>query len=792
MPSVDLAPLAAHPIFGPAQDADLAHSTLSLRGNVSQNAQNIDADGASAAPRPRRAMCIRETDVIIAVGPQIRIAPVARDSTSKIPYKVLNAPNVRFNVSQMTLNPTGKLLAVSDGHQAVVVILPRFGYWKADAKEVEVKSLVIGPQYHKRKGSPSIVKLDWHPWGEHGALLLVGTSDGNIREYEVSKDPEEPQQQISFMPPPTRKTILADVAERELVSFSLAAGQADWGPLTLYGLMRSGDIYAFSPYMPVRAAIPSGYVWSLKHYVSEKLDAAEHRPGFAALYEQQLRFVQALADQLPSNKAVAGGHAILVSAPKLTNLAVARQGPFLLQPEPHEILDGSSDAVDFVYVQVQADSKLELGVVLVSYQNGKVDILLDLDKVEARWEHGQAPVDMDQTLTVFESIDLGTCETLRVAGCTDIAEATAQNYPLFQVDPVYSDTVYVYHSFGIHCLWLRRWVTAILAAIGPNASQSPKALPEALTTDVICMLDTTQRDTGYATPVIGLTVPNHIYTSYGLVALTASLKCIVFDLSIRYDTRQHPLRRSEPLAQSPQDVKAFVCTLEPWSVPAIFQTPGVVAGAPRIRIPPSPANSKEIVVNPDTLRLFGSTVDALMKELAAVRSGSQDIQMRVMLQQIEQARQVHAASVLNASVVKLRAYDGNRVKQRIEQAKTWQKELLQRMDRAVQLNMDAVSPMLSKAESEWFEEIRLAKRKVQGQDGGSLQTRTDAIETELDQLRPDMSKLSLTVRKPSAPMGSSQSLRVMKRLREEADLIKDLTSKLLSLRERLGMVQEST
>jgi nucleoporin NUP82 len=74
-----------------------------------------------------------------------------------------------------------------------------------------------------------------------------------IREYDVSRDAENAQQTVSFMPQQTRKTILADATERELVSFSLATGDADWGPLTLYGIMRNGDIYAFSPYMPVRA-----------------------------------------------------------------------------------------------------------------------------------------------------------------------------------------------------------------------------------------------------------------------------------------------------------------------------------------------------------------------------------------------------------------------------------------------------------------------------------------------------------------------------------------------------------
>jgi nucleoporin NUP82 len=173
-----------------------------------------------------------------------------------------------------------------------------------------------------------------------------------------------------------------------------------------------------------------------------------------------------------------------------------------------------------------------------------------------------------------------------------------------------------------------------------------------------------------------------------------------------------------------------MCTLEPWTIPAVFSRSALVVGTPRITIPPSQAKSKEIVVNPDTLRQFGSTVDALMKEIGAVRSGSQDIQMRISLQQVELDRQVRAAAALSADVSKLKAFNGDLMKERIESTKARQRDLLRRMDRVVQLHMDAACPMLSKAESEWFEEIRRTKRQVQGQDtASSLEARTELVGT---------------------------------------------------------------
>lgn len=77
----------------------------------------------------------------------------------------------------------------------------------------------------------------------------------------------------------------------------------------------------------------------------------------------------------------------------------ARQGPFLLQPSPR-ILEGSEggDATDIAYLTFSTDEDdgdgeggetEHLGVVIIAYQDGKVDVCLDVEKVEARWDNKQ-------------------------------------------------------------------------------------------------------------------------------------------------------------------------------------------------------------------------------------------------------------------------------------------------------------------------------------------------------------------------------------------------------------------
>jgi len=71
------------------------------------------------------------------------------------------------------------------------------------------------------------------------------------------------------------------------------------------------------------------------------------------------------------------------------------QGPFLLQPSPLELQGEEGQATDIAYIDVTGSSSLHLddngneerlGVIALSYSDGKVDVCLDAEKIEAIWE----------------------------------------------------------------------------------------------------------------------------------------------------------------------------------------------------------------------------------------------------------------------------------------------------------------------------------------------------------------------------------------------------------------------
>lgn len=164
--------------------------------------------------------------------------------------------------------------------------------------------------------------------------------------------------------------------------------------------------------------VPYQYLTYLEAFVKAKRDVAVRTKGpegsssasTAAAYDQQFKYVSALMKQASATGSTLGkGSVAHIRRPESGILAAnpARQGPFLLQPEPPEFEESAfNDACDILYLSYGFDapapdqedestamaSRQEyLGVILVSHVDGRVDVLLDLTKMEAVWEGETTP-----------------------------------------------------------------------------------------------------------------------------------------------------------------------------------------------------------------------------------------------------------------------------------------------------------------------------------------------------------------------------------------------------------------
>lgn len=151
------------------------------------------------------------------------------------------------------------------------------------------------------------------------------------------------------------------------------------------------------------SSVPSSFVRALECFITAKQefvsqDTSAATSSLSTLYDYQHKYVSALIKQLPLGTVFpVVSRSVPMHPPNTIKSQPLRQGPFLLQPSPLT-LEGSEggDATDMAYMAFADDGEEDnegeterLGIVVVTYQDGKADVYLDVEKVEARWESKQ-------------------------------------------------------------------------------------------------------------------------------------------------------------------------------------------------------------------------------------------------------------------------------------------------------------------------------------------------------------------------------------------------------------------
>ncbi|THH13916.1 hypothetical protein EW146_g6350 [Bondarzewia mesenterica] len=811
-----------HPIFsrssGPT-DPLFDETSFELSTNTLPKFTQLDPEDDSLAPSGRRqTMVIKDAELIVAVGKELRVSALgdAKFNKGSKSYKLLHTPNIQFEIHQLALNPSGQLLAIAGAFQVAVVVLPRPGFTRLVPTKVDCKSIQVGQYYHASTSAAPIVKIEWHPWGDAGSTLMVMTVDGKLREYDISVDTEEPQQIISFVPEKKSRSFMAnDVSEREVASFTLGRGKADWGPLTMYAAMKSGDVYAICPYMPQNASIPSSYIHSLECFVAAKKEyliqsTSPDTRSLSTTYDYQHKYVSALLKQFPPGTVFpASSRSVSVHPPNTVRYPPLRQGPFLLQPSPRN-LDGSEggDATDIIYVafshEVEGETE-RLGVVLLSYQDGKVDVCLDVEKVEAQWEHKQhSNADLSPMLAVYESIDLGLVSSLSGLQLLDLLQG---NHPVFHADPIYDDTVYLYHAFGVHALHLDKLLYSLATALRGEGLDSSLAasLDSQEQTEVQPIVTTFSVERRVSNPVIAVALPNDVYLTYSIFILTSSMRVVSFTLNLRSDVLQsRPADlltdkeeiAVEPLLKQIEGPPIYVSLLgdKPFETPAIFSRPSGLPSIPRLALPGS-QTPKEFRLTPDTLRYLGQTVERFTAQIHDVQLAYREVRARSALQEQEYRRQQEKSGDMEDLISQLEGPRRDKTDERLEKVQAAQSVLMSRLSKTLHALIKEASPELSEHEMGWFDELKRMKGEVIGAgryDESSLLARVRLLEREFNRLMPHLnarrekeSKRMRILYEQNQRLGVSQAFELGKQFSQEESRIRNMQRELSNLASKL-------
>ncbi|KZT60736.1 hypothetical protein CALCODRAFT_515128 [Calocera cornea HHB12733] len=815
--------LRNHPIFHDEESGKLSLSLLASTSSLKKSAfggRNVE-DG-SVRGRKRK-MCLRGSDLIVAVRNKLRIMSLveAKGAEGKGTYKTLETPTVHFEIQQMALNTTEKMLAIGGAHHVAVVVLPRPGFSKTIAPEIRTRCFAIGPYFHSAPKASRLAKIDWHPLGEGGASLMVLTEDGILREYNIFENADEPKQTVSFLPSTLRRSrgYSAETPQRA-VSFAFGQGRDDWGALTAFCLTNKGEIFSICPFMPKQTVLPIDLIQHLATTTEANLkavidDTTNPQPALEARYQQQLKYVKTLERQLKhesknsKQKPVSKELEDLQSStsgpqpgeagftlPAVIKAPVAAQGPYRIIPEPPELDDGlEPEATDLTYLYFDDASSCPLSVLGIAWQNGRIDICLDLERVEGMWTMDSSiRLQEVSSLFLYETIDLGISPDLASSipsrSASFLEARLEHNNPIFVQDPVYPDTLYVYHDYGVHCVVMRKWLSSIQQALSAEDTDVEAALRAAKTSEVGCMVSTISSIHEQPNAVTSVVIIHDVYLSYGLLVLTSSLKLIASELNFRVekDTLSSSVAPEGSGTRTKRSLP-YVSLLgrSPFQLPDLFTRSD---NLPFTSVKNARVNDNSL----EGMRAFGKQAEAIETQMSQFAAEANKVQDRLNLQRKELERQLGTLVAIQKKTKEVMQSGETILRPRLAQALAEQKKLLKRADKILQQMMNGAQPTITEAEAEWIEELERMEEEFDGRNGNSLQTRRDSVQWQIVSLESELKRLQAqdAVLGKGNPLrdsgiGRSQLAAVDQRLRLQNSTLEEIKNKLIDVEDKLNL-----
>ncbi|GAA5975834.1 hypothetical protein JCM5350_000749 [Sporobolomyces pararoseus] len=383
-------------------------------------------------------------------------------------YKVLNpvGAKIDFEIHQISVNQTSKLLSIVGVHSLRVIELPRKSpspTSSSSATMIDVRCLEIGKFYHSLPGSSKISQVLWHPLGTHSSSLLVLTEeDCKLREYTLHEQVDEPSQVLSFLNETEQEEDLKkgrggarffsaeDEGARQMTGMCLGEGGETWEKMTVWGLMKNGDVRSICPFLPKRSTLSKNYLLTLQSLVSTKLDqlssttynststsltkalstksslsrSSDHPESSSASsfpssrnndrlekrFSLELQFLQTLLRQIPNredNEEEEGGEFLEFNSPiSRPSLQPIPSGPYLFSPSTTELSNTSTTvesphASDIISLSIgtSANSTTSketesvgggegegLGILLIVYSDGKMEVCLQIEKPQPKFK----------------------------------------------------------------------------------------------------------------------------------------------------------------------------------------------------------------------------------------------------------------------------------------------------------------------------------------------------------------------------------------------------------------------
>ncbi|KAJ3255959.1 hypothetical protein HDU77_003458 [Chytriomyces hyalinus] len=675
-----------------------------------------------------------ETDAVFAKGRSLRVVSLARaKSTANVEDIVQTlSPELPFDAKRIEINSSGKLAAVVGEFSVAVVVLPTKRLRMSD-KEKTVKIHTIGDIYHADDTSP-IVKVAWHPLSEGDCDLVILTADGWLRMYNISADPDEPEQSFCFSDQSTfsspRKTrsknstpdkrasarssdkkrgiFGIDLDEREAISFAFGpdgissdpkneATPNGWSAFTVYGLMKSGQVLAVCPFIPLRSTWSLRALNSLKTLNDNEWNASNGKDMFQAkqFYWRNRWLEEALENaqndqqnSLPSDTIV-----MAISRNLATKLQPLRQGPFqIVGTDSANQQDDVAFASDLAVL-----SAGPLSAILTTYQNGVVNVALEIVAPEPKWD---VPEEEDETTASIPSMFL--YEEIQLLEHATSAKAIRLSY-----DPKYKDILYATHCEGVHLLSFSLWIENLTQAY-KNGTGLAILTEKHVDSEIQRLIDTATMGSD-ADSIYGFSVVGDVLLGYSFIATTLAGTVLAKSLALRPSSLANP-----PIKSKSTVPKHSALAIHPYRshIAPSFTIPKELSQNQPLVVPSSKSGQDDPPLDDALLRTLHTKITGMRSTLAAIKAAGHDVQNRlddIQHEAITQHKHVQSyTKVLDEQILKR----GDKIHERAEEIEKKQNILVNRADAIVQLLMELAQPQLSEAEKEFFQELKEFQSRV--------------------------------------------------------------------------------
>ncbi|KAG5437853.1 hypothetical protein PCANB_000568 [Pneumocystis canis] len=727
-------------------------------------------------------IAIRQTEIFVAINQTIRYTDLKEykfkefEKKPGIYYKEFKLKKIAFHIERLIINTCGSILLVVGLHDLAVIFLNTY---LNSLEENKLRINEVGRQYFNET---EIISVLFHPASKNFTTILVLSSDAIIRVFELSLSFEESEQSIDliFATGRTRKkgSFVVDEDIFQVSDFCFDSKVNEWSLFTLHVLLENDRLAC---------------------HISTKvqqLDKIKNDPTLISFEDKNMRLqTRWISDVLGQISLINDyGLGLLVAQnsdtqdlvtfcrPNISKFPATIQGPFLFQPAP---LEFSSEHV--VASNIIALGTNTIGILVISYTDGKIDVCIEVDRIEPKWfldQNDQSP-QLINYLATYESITV-----LNPKNTYNLTKNNIENAFLIQ-DPRRTDMFYFYYKTSLYSIMLG-WLEKLEKEDNIETETITTLLSQGIQhSSVSKLIDIDPLSCSLPT-IIGYDFLMHAYFGYFLIFWSTAFHCIVIELDITNQMQSENLSaelntKDTDISMKNEHLKYFsllalpVYSISSASLDFLKQTP--------ITIPSEFRN--KLIVSQESLRFLGKVALKTRKKSEKLHNLIVSMYRRLELQGREFTRQLEKLYVLKNKCDTITSRNSS---QRLKDAINNQKKLQKRADLILQKLIKSHSPTLSDHEKKWFDELKRIKIKTYGNKGFNEKIQLLSKQFELikskeinDSIIDRSSKVE-----PYESIAMSQINQIRLILDEQEHHIFQTKSRLTKLTNALGIKLETT